>query len=91
MLFNCSALHQEQIQNLEPLQSRVQLMTEECDRKIKTLCGQEQAEIEALKREKQQLRKDIEAMKEREKTMQTVVLEPLFIYYSDFVHMHEVR
>lgn len=48
-------------------------MTEECDRKTQARWAEEQAEIAALRREKQQLQKDIEAMSEREKALQAVV------------------
>lgn len=48
-------------------------MTEECDRKIQARWAEEQAEIGALKREKQLLQKDIEAMREKEKATQAVV------------------
>lgn len=48
-------------------------MTEECDRRIQARWAEEQAEIGALKREKQQLQKDIEAVREKEKAMQAVV------------------
>ena len=48
-------------------------MTEECDRKIQARWAEEQAEIGVLKREKQQLQRDIEARREKEKAMQAVV------------------
>ncbi|XP_037622011.1 translin-associated factor X-interacting protein 1 isoform X2 [Sebastes umbrosus] len=64
---------QDQIRELEPLRSHLRLVTEECDRKIQARWAEEQCEIGALKREKQQLRRDIEAMAEKEKAMQSVV------------------
>ncbi|XP_054476027.1 translin-associated factor X-interacting protein 1 isoform X2 [Anoplopoma fimbria] len=70
---NTLAYQQDQIRELEPLRSRLRLVTEECDRKIQARWAEEQAEIGALKREKQQLQKDIEAMREKEKATQAVV------------------
>ncbi|XP_030280708.1 translin-associated factor X-interacting protein 1 isoform X2 [Sparus aurata] len=67
------AHQQEQIRELEPMRSHLRLVSEECDRKIQARCAEEHAEIEALKREKQQLQRDIEAMREREKAKQAVV------------------
>ncbi|KAM8751090.1 translin-associated factor X-interacting protein 1 isoform 2-T2 [Acanthopagrus schlegelii] len=67
------AHQQEQIRELEAMRSYLRLVTEECDRKIQARCAEEHAEIEALKREKQKLQKDIEAMREREKAKQAVV------------------
>ncbi|XP_031590143.1 translin-associated factor X-interacting protein 1 isoform X1 [Oreochromis aureus] len=63
----------EQIKKLEPLQSHLRLVTEECDRKIQARWAEEQAEIAALKMEKQKLKEEIEAMRKREKTVQAVV------------------
>ncbi|XP_037622010.1 translin-associated factor X-interacting protein 1 isoform X1 [Sebastes umbrosus] len=70
---NTLAYQQDQIRELEPLRSHLRLVTEECDRKIQARWAEEQCEIGALKREKQQLRRDIEAMAEKEKAMQSVV------------------
>ncbi|XP_070763176.1 translin-associated factor X-interacting protein 1 [Enoplosus armatus] len=67
------ACQRDQIRELEPLRSRLRLVTEECDRKIQARWAEEQAEIGALKREKQQLQRDTEAMREKEKAMQAVV------------------
>ncbi|XP_076589247.1 translin-associated factor X-interacting protein 1 isoform X2 [Chaetodon auriga] len=67
------AYQQDQIQELESLRSHLKLVTEERDRKIHTHWAEEQAETGALKMEKQQLQKDIRAMREREKAMQAVV------------------
>ncbi|KAM9351913.1 translin-associated factor X-interacting protein 1 [Symphorus nematophorus] len=67
------AYQRDQIQELEPLRSRLRLVTEECDRRIQARRAEEQAEIAALKREKQQLQKDIEAMREREKATQAAL------------------
>ncbi|KAM3610008.1 uncharacterized protein V6R79_023803 [Siganus canaliculatus] len=64
---------QDQIEELEALRSRLWLVTEECDRKIQARWAEEQVEIATLKREKQQLQKEIEAMAEREKAKQAVV------------------
>ncbi|XP_041853039.1 translin-associated factor X-interacting protein 1 isoform X2 [Melanotaenia boesemani] len=70
---NTLAHQQDQIRELEPLRSHLRLMSEECDRKFQMQRKEVQAEIDNLTREKQQLQKDIEAMKEKEKAMQTVV------------------
>ncbi|XP_042351356.1 translin-associated factor X-interacting protein 1 [Plectropomus leopardus] len=70
---NTLAYQQDQIRELEPLRSHLRLVTEECDRKIQARWAEEQTEIGALKREKQQLQRDIEAMREKEKAMQAVV------------------
>ncbi|XP_070686679.1 translin-associated factor X-interacting protein 1 [Pempheris klunzingeri] len=70
---NTLAYQQDQIRELEPLRCHLRLVTEECDRRIQDRWAEEQAEIRALKREKQQLQKDIEAMREKEKAMQAVV------------------
>ncbi|XP_059190797.1 translin-associated factor X-interacting protein 1 [Centropristis striata] len=67
------AYQQDQIRELEPLRSHLRLVTEECDRKIQARWAEEQAEIGALKREKQQLQRDIETMREKEKARQAVV------------------
>lgn len=52
-------------------------MTEECDRTIQARWAEGQAEIAALRSEKQQLQKDIEAMREGEKAAQAVVHDTL--------------
>ncbi|KAA8590539.1 hypothetical protein FQN60_014473 [Etheostoma spectabile] len=70
---NTLAYLQGQIRELEPLRSRLRLVTEECDRKIQARWAEEQAEIGALKREKQQLQRLIEAMREKEKAMEAVL------------------
>ncbi|XP_044049204.1 translin-associated factor X-interacting protein 1 isoform X2 [Siniperca chuatsi] len=70
---NTLAYQQNQIRELEPLRAHLRLMTEECDRKIQARWAEEQAEIGALKKEKQQLKTDIEAMREKEKAMQAVM------------------
>ncbi|XP_068169074.1 translin-associated factor X-interacting protein 1 isoform X1 [Antennarius striatus] len=67
------AYQQDQIKELEPLRCHLRLVTEECDRKIQARWAEEKTEIAALKSEKQQLQKDIKAMREKEKAMQTVV------------------
>lgn len=69
----CTAYQQDKIHELEPLRSHLRLVTEECDRTIQGRWAEGQAEIATLKSEKQQLQKDIEAMKEREKAAQAVV------------------
>lgn len=89
----CSAYQQDQIRALEPLRSHLRLVTEECDRRIQARWAEEQAEIGALKKEKQQLQKDIEAMREKEKAIQAVVHDTLkrcsnhhlFILSCDFL------
>ncbi|KAM9854715.1 translin-associated factor X-interacting protein 1 [Aulostomus maculatus] len=70
---NTLAYQQDRIRELEPLRSHLRLATEECDRKIEACWAEEKMEIGALKREKQQLQKEIAAMREKEKTMQAVV------------------
>ncbi|CAK6973211.1 translin-associated factor X-interacting protein 1 isoform X2 [Scomber scombrus] len=70
---NTLAYQQDHIRELEPLRSNLRLVTEECDRKIQARWVEEQAEIGALKREKEQLQEEIEAMREKEKTTQAVV------------------
>lgn len=76
------SVHQgEQIKKLEPLQSHLRLVTEECDRKIQAHWAEEQAEIAALKMEKQKLKEEIEAMRKKEKTVQAVVNGILLILF----------
>ncbi|XP_074533444.1 translin-associated factor X-interacting protein 1 isoform X2 [Halichoeres trimaculatus] len=70
---NTIAYQHHRIRELEPLQSRLRMVTEECDRKIQARWEEEQTEMRALKSEKQQLQKDLEAMMESKKTMQKVV------------------
>ncbi|XP_055365900.1 translin-associated factor X-interacting protein 1 isoform X3 [Betta splendens] len=70
---NTLACQQDRIRELEPLKSHLRLVTEECDKKIQVRWEEEQAEIGALKREKQQLQGEVEAMREKEKTMQAVI------------------
>lgn len=70
-----SANQQTQIWELEPLQSRLRLVTEECNRMIQAHWAEEQTEITALKRENHHLQKDIEVVREREKAKQEVVLD----------------
>lgn len=69
----CPAYQQDQIRELEPMRSHLRLVTEECERKIQAWLAEEHVEIQALKREKQLLQKDMEAMREGEKAMQAVV------------------
>ncbi|KAK2841880.1 hypothetical protein Q5P01_012080 [Channa striata] len=86
---NTLAHQQDQIRELEPLRSHLRLVREEYDRKIQARWREEQAEIAALKREKQQLQKNIEAMREKEKAMQAVVnhlqsaLSQQYLQYRD--------
>ncbi|XP_060932435.1 translin-associated factor X-interacting protein 1 [Limanda limanda] len=70
---NTLAYQQDQIRELEPLRSKLWLVREECERKIQARSGEEQAEIGALKREKQQLQRDIEATREKDTGLQQVV------------------
>ncbi|XP_062419101.1 translin-associated factor X-interacting protein 1 isoform X2 [Pungitius pungitius] len=70
---NTLVYQQNKIQELMPLRSHLRLVTEDCDRRIQARWAEEQAEIRALKREKQQLQRDIEARREKEKAMQAVV------------------
>ncbi|XP_045892534.1 translin-associated factor X-interacting protein 1 isoform X2 [Micropterus dolomieu] len=88
------AYQQDQIRELEPLQSHLRLVTEECDRKIQARWAEEQAQIGALKREKQQLQRDIEAMTEKEKAMQAVVerlQSELSNQYLQYREEHDAR
>lgn len=77
-LYICPAYQRDHIRELEPLQSHLRLVTEECDKKIHARWVEEQAEIGSLKREKQQLQEDIEAMREKEKATQAVVHDVKF-------------
>nr|XP_020459929.1 translin-associated factor X-interacting protein 1 isoform X2 [Monopterus albus] len=70
---NTLAYQQNQIRELKPLRSHLRLVTEECDRKILAHWEEEHTEIGALKREKQELQRNIDAMREKEKAMQAVV------------------
>ncbi|XP_034541673.1 translin-associated factor X-interacting protein 1 isoform X2 [Notolabrus celidotus] len=70
---NTIVCQQDRIRELEPLQSHLRIVTEECDRKIQARWEEEQTEIGALKREKQQLQKDLKATREEKKDMQEVV------------------
>ncbi|KAM4572246.1 translin-associated factor X-interacting protein 1 [Odontesthes bonariensis] len=70
---NTLAQQQDEIRELGPLRSHLRLLTEECDRKIRARWGEERTEIETLKREKQQLQKDVEATRKKEKATQTAV------------------
>ncbi|TNN38898.1 Translin-associated factor X-interacting protein 1 [Liparis tanakae] len=70
---NTLAYQQDTIRELEPLRSHLRLATEECDRRIQARWAEEQAEIGALKREKQQLQRDVEVMREKDKATQAVV------------------
>ncbi|XP_022605571.1 translin-associated factor X-interacting protein 1 [Seriola dumerili] len=88
---NTLAYQQDQIRELEPLRSHLRLVTEECDRKIQALWGVEQAEIGALKREKQQLQKAIEAMREKEKAMQAVVERLQYELSNQYLQYREER
>ncbi|XP_029378253.1 translin-associated factor X-interacting protein 1 [Echeneis naucrates] len=88
---NTLAYQQDQIRGLEPLQSRLRLVTEECERKIQARWGEEQAEIGALKREKQQLQKAIEAMGEKEKAMQAVVERLQYELSNQYLQYREER
>ncbi|XP_071313947.1 translin-associated factor X-interacting protein 1 isoform X2 [Trachinotus anak] len=88
---NTLAYQQDQIRELEPLRSHLRLVTEECDRKIQARWGEEQAEIGALKREKQQLQKAIEAMGEKEKAMQAVVEQLQYELSNQYLQYREER
>lgn len=61
------------------------MVTEECDRKIQARWEEEQTEIGALKREKQQLQGKIETMREKEKAMQAVVCDIFYLFIYLFV------
>ncbi|MED6279133.1 hypothetical protein CHARACLAT_031439, partial [Characodon lateralis] len=64
---------QNVIRELEPLRSHLRLMAKECDWKILAQWGEEQTRTEILKREKQQLLKDIKALRDRGEAVQTMV------------------
>ncbi|KAF3854406.1 hypothetical protein F7725_022461 [Dissostichus mawsoni] len=70
---NTIAYQQDQIRELEPLRSHVRSVTEECERKVQARWEEERSEIGALKTEKHQLQRVIEAMKEKETATQAVV------------------
>ncbi|KAK5902750.1 hypothetical protein CesoFtcFv8_007979 [Champsocephalus esox] len=70
---NTLAYQQDQIRELEPLRSHVRLVTEECERKIQARWEEERSEIRALKTEKHQLQRVIEAMTEKDTATQAVV------------------
>ncbi|XP_029290079.1 translin-associated factor X-interacting protein 1 [Cottoperca gobio] len=70
---NTLAYQQDHIRELEPLRTHLRLVTEDCGRKIQARWAEEQAEIGALKKEKQQLQSVIEATREKEKALQAVV------------------
>lgn len=67
------AYQQNKIQELEPLQSHLRLVTEECDHKIHARWAQEHSEMAAIKMDKEQLHRELEALKEREKATHAVV------------------
>lgn len=67
------AYQRNKIQELEPLRSQLRLVTEECDNKIHARWAQEHCEMAAIKKEKEQLHKELEALKEREKATHAVV------------------
>ncbi|RVE72067.1 hypothetical protein OJAV_G00058140 [Oryzias javanicus] len=70
---NIIADQKDQIQKLAPLQSKLRLMTEECERTIRARWKEQHTEIETLRGEKQQLQRDVQSMREKEKNLQTVV------------------
>lgn len=87
----CSAYQQNLIHVVEPLRSRLRLVTEKCDRRIQGLWAAKQAEIAAVGREKQQLQKDIEAMRGRGESMQAVVHDTVFVnwcIFQFFIHSY---
>uniref|UniRef100_A0A3Q3M775 Translin-associated factor X interacting protein 1 n=1 Tax=Mastacembelus armatus TaxID=205130 RepID=A0A3Q3M775_9TELE len=88
---NTLAYQQDQIRELEPLQSRLRLVTEECDRKIQARWREEQAEIAALKGEKLQLQRNIEVMRKNEKAMQAVVAHLQSELSSQYIQYREER
>ncbi|XP_026220629.1 translin-associated factor X-interacting protein 1 isoform X2 [Anabas testudineus] len=91
---NTLAYQQDKIRELEPLRSHLRMVTEECDRKIQARWEEEQAEIGALKREKQQLQGEIEAMRKKEKAMQAVVdhlQSELSKQYLQYREEHDAR
>ncbi|XP_078139409.1 translin-associated factor X-interacting protein 1 [Centroberyx gerrardi] len=88
---NTLVYQQLQIRDLEPLRCHLRLVTEECDRRIRARWEEEQA----LEREKQQLQKDVEAMREKETVMQTLVahlqseLADQYLLYQEQSDAHE--
>lgn len=67
------AYQQNQIHELEPLQSHLRLVTEECEHKIRARWTQEHSEMAAIKIDKEKLRRELEALKEKEKANDAVV------------------
>ncbi|KAG7229804.1 hypothetical protein INR49_012453 [Caranx melampygus] len=91
---NTLAYQKDQIRELEPLRSSLRQVTEECDRKIQARWAEEQSEIGALKREKQQLHKAIEAMREKGKAMQALIehlQHELSNQYLQYREEHDAR
>ncbi|XP_016888367.2 translin-associated factor X-interacting protein 1 isoform X2 [Cynoglossus semilaevis] len=88
---NTLAYQQDQIRELEPLRSHLRLVKEECERKIQARWGEEQAEIGALKREKQQLQLDMEAMRENEKALQAVLEHMQYELSNQYLLFREER
>ncbi|XP_047189120.1 translin-associated factor X-interacting protein 1 isoform X2 [Scophthalmus maximus] len=88
---NTLAYQQDLIRELEPLRSHLRLAREECERKVQARWGEEQAEIGALKREKQQLQRDVEAMREKEKATQEVVERLQYELSNQYLQYREER
>ncbi|CAL8394748.1 unnamed protein product [Arctogadus glacialis] len=70
---NALADLQNQIRELKPLQTRVLLVTEECNRKVLARWEDGQAQVRALEEDKRQLLKDMEDMREQEERQNAVV------------------
>lgn len=67
------AYQRNKIQEFEPLQSQLRLVTEECDRKIHARWAQEHSEMAAVKMDKDQLGRELEDLKETQKATHAVV------------------
>ncbi|CAL8313749.1 unnamed protein product [Boreogadus saida] len=70
---NALADLQNQIRELKPLQTRVLLVTEECNRKILARWEDGEAQVSALEEDKRLLLKDMEDMREQEERQNAVV------------------
>ena len=75
---------QNQIRELKPLQTRVLLVTEECNRKVLARWEDGQAQVRALEEDKRQLLKDMEDMREQEERQNAVV----WMQFTRFILYH---
>ncbi|KAJ3606126.1 hypothetical protein NHX12_025647 [Muraenolepis orangiensis] len=63
---------QDRIKELKQLESRMRLVTEECDRKVQRRWDDGQAQVRALQEANRQLQKDMDEAREREETQNVV-------------------